>query len=93
MLRLEHLENEKKTSVLEEPISKAIISRAISKKSIRVSDLPLERLPTLTTLIRLYIFEKWGLLESKIEFKQTSCERVFYPTKLMSEVTSMTETL
>jgi hypothetical protein len=89
MLRLQELEKEKKSSILKDPISRAIITRVVSNKSIRVGELPIDRLPTITTLWRLYTLQKWGLLESEIAFKNDSCERVFTPTDLMSQMISM----
>jgi len=89
MLTIQELEKEKKSSVLNDPISRAIITRVVSNKSIRVGELPIDRLPTITTLWRLYTFQEWGLLDSEIAFKNDSCERVFTPTDLMSEMISM----
>ena len=91
MLLLDRLENE--VMIPEDPISKAIITRALSKKSIRVSNLPLDRLPTISTLIRLYFLEERGYLKSRIEYKKDSCERVFSPTQKMREILTSTPML
>lgn len=93
MLRLDKLENENKTIIPEDPISRAIITRALSKKSIRVSNLPLDRLPTISTLIRLYLLEELGFLKSTIEYKKDSCERVFSPTQRIRQILTSTPML
>jgi hypothetical protein len=51
-------------------------------RSIRITDLPLGKQRSISTLARLYKFEEWGILKSELD----GCERVFYPTDLMTKI-------
>ena len=90
MLNLEQeFKKEKKTESLADPIGRAIITKIIENNSISISDLPLDKQPSISTLARLYKFEEWDLLKSKFETNKDSAQRKFYPTDLLLRITKL----
>jgi hypothetical protein len=78
---------EEKTPLLKDSIARAIITKVTQGNgSIRITDLPLDKQRSISTLARLYKFEDWGILRSELDYKEDGCERVFSPTELMTRI-------
>lgn len=86
-LSVEQLRRDQLVSVVIDDLGRALVSKILSQNGlIAINDLPPANFSSIDTLLRLYKLQELGLLTSTFEHTETSYQRVFRMTDLLTEL-------
>ena len=87
MLSVEQLRKDQLVLVVIDDLGKALISKIFSQDgAIAINDLPPANFSSIDTLLRLYKLQELGLLTSTFKHTESSYQRVFRATDILTEL-------